>query len=100
LKVGGSYVIRGRYTLQSLPEATLLLSVTTSGPSGHAPVPPGASVRVTRGSGEFELRRELTDEGWPHLTFYDVNDGRPVGGVYFGEGDWLLAKKSWRYRAP
>lgn len=96
MTVGDTIVVTGRYNLASAPSATLLLSVTTEKPERTSETP-AQRVKLTRGSGEFKLVKKLDCAGKIHLTFY-ADDRHPIGGVYFGEGDWLLKKKSWRYR--
>lgn len=96
-EVGGTYVVRGRYTLRSASTAKILFGLTVSKGSGAAPIPKGSEVAVPKGQGSFELSRPLAAEGTLHLTFYG-SDGHPVGGVYFGSGQWLLKQKHWRYR--
>lgn len=84
LERGGTYLVRGRYTLSSAEKATLLLSVTAMrrGEGCTTGSSPRGRVTVSRGSGDFELATVLPYEGEPHVTFYV--DGRNGGGVYFG----------------
>ena len=99
LELGESYVVKGYYPLSSRDTATLLLSVTTTSRAGSGVTQPASAIRVSRGDGEFALTKHLEAPGHLHLTFYGT-DGRPVSGVYFGAGDWLLRHKSWRYDSP
>lgn len=94
LKVGGHYVVHGRYRLTSRARAKLLLSVTTTEPDAAANP---ASVDVETDEGTFALPLTLTAAGYPHVTFYERDTGRPFSGVYFGHDAWLLRTKSWRY---
>lgn len=85
LEQGGTYLVRGTYTLSSADEATLLFSVTAERPgegctSGNS----RGSIRASKGSGEFELATVVPYQGKPHVTFYV--DGQNGGGVYFGKG--------------
>jgi hypothetical protein len=96
LKVGSSLAVKGHYKLHTHDKAWLLFSITSNKPTGHTWTPEGGDVELTAGEGDFELRRNLWVEGKPHLTFYAA-DGHPFGGIYFGEGEWLLKKKSWSY---
>ncbi len=98
MDVGGSYLVKGHYRLQSHDSATLLLSVTVTEGSGHGTTRRTARLKVSRGEGDFELLKRLGPHGYPHLTYYGP-DGHPFGGVYFGSGPWLLPHKSWRYNA-
>jgi hypothetical protein len=87
--------VSGHYVFQSRDRATLLFSVTeTTGP-GKRSMEKTASVRLSRGEGDYALVHKLA-KGYPHVTFYDVN-GHPVSGVYFGQGDSLPKTKTWRY---
>lgn len=99
LQLGESYVVKGYYHLSSRDTATLLLSVTTTSRADSGVTQPASAVRLSRGDGEFALTKRLDTPGHLHLTFYGT-DGRPVSGVYFGAGDWLLQHKSWRYDSP
>src|SRR5450432_1683080 len=55
LKVGDTVVVRGRYFLQSKPQATLGFFLTTKGPSEPTPVSPKQKKEIVAGSGTFEL---------------------------------------------
>ncbi len=88
LEQGGNYLVRGSYTLGSADEARLLLSVTAERPgegctSGNS----RGSMRVSKGSGDFELATRVPYQGKPHVTFYV--DGQNGGGVYFGNSKLL-----------
>ncbi|RYZ17885.1 MAG: hypothetical protein EOO70_00615 [Myxococcaceae bacterium] len=98
LQVGSLYEVRGRYRLRSRAHATLLLSVTTSGPGGQGLVDSDSRQALVQGEGEFRLRVRVADEGHPHVTFYD-EQGTPFGGLYFGHDAWRLEHKGWRYQA-
>jgi hypothetical protein len=39
----------------------------------------------------------MTEEGYLHVTFYAIPQGNGFGGVYFGQGPWVLSKKGWSY---
>lgn len=99
-KVGGVYRISGRYRLNSVDEANLIVSVTsTSKVPAPGPTSLGSQVPVQRGDGDFVLELHLAGPGYPHITFYDLA-GCPRSGVYFGEDGWLLPSKGWRYQGP
>ncbi|NUP11073.1 MAG: hypothetical protein HOW73_33935 [Polyangiaceae bacterium] len=86
--VGGMYRVRGHYTLRSAAEATLLLSVTaTASNEGCTTGIERASIKVQRGSGEFDLATTIPYEGHPHVSFYA--NGSNAGGVYFGKDSFL-----------
>jgi hypothetical protein len=98
-KVGGVYRIAGRYRLNSVDYANLVVSATSySKDPASGPTALG-SVSVQRGFGDFVLELHLTGPGYPHITFYDPA-GCPRSGVYFGEDGWLLPSKGWRYQGP
>ncbi len=94
LEVGGHYRVHGRYRLTSHPSAKLLLSVTTTERDARS-TPTSTQIEV--GEGTFALPLTLTAAGYPHITLYEVETGRPFSGVYFGHDGWLLGTKSWRY---
>jgi hypothetical protein len=41
----------------------------------------------------------MKEDGYLHLSFYPVTSGGDIGGVYFGQGDWVLRQKTWK-RSP
>jgi hypothetical protein len=96
LAVGGTYAVSGRYTLESTPDADLSLFVTTTNSTPTA-IDPGQTVRVQKGSGEFTLIKALTEQGYPHLSFYPASGGSSFGGVYFGSGQSVLRQKRFSY---
>jgi hypothetical protein len=79
-EVGGTYEIRGHYTLASRPRAVLAIYIT----NGDGPGPYPTTV-VTSGRGNFDLRFTFFRPGWPHLSFYPEN-GDGFGHLYFGRG--------------
>lgn len=96
LETGGQYLLEGRYTLASAESADLAWFSTSRGPSGPTPVTKGEHIRITKGSGNFQLKKTLLNEGWLHVSFYV--DGHSHGGIYFGEKgveSTVLRKKSW-----
>ena len=84
LKEGGTYRVRGRYTLGSRPEALLALFVTNGDSSGAQ-----KTAVVAAGSGSFDLRFTLERSGGPHVSFYPTGGGSSFGGIYFGRGSTL-----------
>ncbi|MEX1023859.1 MAG: hypothetical protein WD226_02175 [Planctomycetota bacterium] len=89
-EVGGTYEVRGRYRLRGKKEANLVLSVTsTSRNYGGSVGGPLAKMSIGSGEGDFVLTKQFSYPGLPHITFYGVESGRPIGGVYFGLGDWF-----------
>jgi hypothetical protein len=98
-EVGGVYQISGRYRLNSVERANLVVSATSYTDAPASGSTPHGNVTVQRGFGDFVLELQLTGYGHPHITFYDPA-GCPLSGVYFGEDGWLLPSKGWRYQAP
>jgi hypothetical protein len=46
---------------------------------------------ILRGRGTFELSFEIVKPGYPHVSFYPLEPPRDgIGGVYVGEGEFLL----------
>jgi hypothetical protein len=45
----------------------------------------------------FVLEHTVPGPGYPHVTFYDLETGKPFGGSYFGSGDSLLIQKQLWY---
>ena len=86
--VGGSYLVRGQYTLASADEADLAFHVTAVDPSeACSNTNPRQVQHVTRGSGTFEVAHTISIHGYPHVTLYIGGSGS--SGVYFGKGDFL-----------
>jgi len=88
-KKGGSYLVRGEYTLASAEHAQLGFSVTVTNPEESCSHGDGReSLQIDRGTGKFELVETFVSDGHPHVSFY-VN-GQGSGGVYFGADAFLL----------
>jgi hypothetical protein len=90
IKAGETYAVDGTYELASHEEADLAFFATTVGTSGPTPVEPRQHVHVQKGSGSFHLVQTMNQDGYPHVSFYAVQSGGLYGGVYFGQGDWVL----------
>ena len=88
-RVNESYCVEGFYTLGSADEAELALFVTTK-QDIRTKIDPRQMVRVPKGTGTFRLIETITAEGYPHVSFYPTSPGSDLGGIYFGQGDWLL----------
>ena len=86
-KLGDIVTVKGKYTLSSHPEATLLLSVTATKDGGKTQTTKDQKSSVHQGEGEFVLTTTINYEGLLHLTFYDKTKGSPIGGFYFGTKD-------------
>jgi hypothetical protein len=81
LAPGDVVVVRGTYTLQSQPTATLAINLTTTGPVVSAPSSLVSSKRISAGSDSFELEYAVQHVGELHVTFYSTTTS--FGGVYF-----------------
>jgi hypothetical protein len=96
LATGETYVVEGTYTLNSREAAEISLFVTTSSAT-PTPIDPKQTLRIAKGTGTFRLVKTMADSGYPHVTFYPVPSGNGFGGVYFGEGTWVLRDKHFKY---
>ena len=96
LRTGETYCVEGTYTLSSQEEAKLALFVTTR-QDIRTKTDPRQIIDIKKGSGSFRLVEKMSNEGCPHISFYPLPSGSAFGGVYFGEGEWLLRKKGWSY---
>jgi hypothetical protein len=96
IELGGNYLVEGSYNLASADSADLAFYSTSRGPSGSTPVMASQHTNIMRGSGLFQLKKTLNDDGWLHVSFYV--DGHSHGGDYFGEEgreSTVLRKKGW-----
>lgn len=84
LEQGDTVTVRGRYRLDSHEAADLCLFLTQTEGDGLEETDATQTMRVERGHGKFELKTTIKHRGWLHVTFYDVETGKPFGGVYFG----------------
>jgi hypothetical protein len=89
IQAGATYCVTGTYTLASQDEANLSFFATTTNRTS-SPVDPAQTVRVTKGTGTFSLAKRMTDNGYLHLSFYPRRSGGDFGGIYFGQGQWVL----------
>lgn len=96
-EIGGRYLARGTYTLESHAHARLCFYRTTRGPtSGDPPEDPRQRMAVSEGSGTFSLEKEIRHEGYLHLVLYPKTGGSGFGDLYFGQTaeDTLIDKSS------
>lgn len=96
LKTGDKVTVKGRYTLSSRPKATLSLFATDAKGPGKQETLPEQKIEITAGKGEFELSITLKYDGYLHVTFYSVPDGKPFGGLYFGTAKQMEEIKNWK----
>jgi hypothetical protein len=93
---GGTYCVTGTYVLNSQDEADLSFLATTTN-RARVRVEPEQTVHLTKGTGSFRLVKRMTEPGYLHLTFYSRKTGQGFGGVYFGQGQWVLRNKPFSY---
>jgi hypothetical protein len=91
---GETYCVEGTYTLASREEADLALFATTVSDI-PTPIDPRQHTRIEKGTSAFRLVKTMRQEGYLHLSFYSVPSGGDFGGVYFGQGKWVLHHKGW-----
>jgi hypothetical protein len=99
LKAGDKVIVKGHYTLSSKPKASLCLFVTATKGPGRAEVYPEQRTYITTGQGEFELSNTPEYDGYLHVTFYSVPEGKPFGGVYFGTAEQMKEIEHWDVRS-
>ena len=78
---GGTYTMRGRYTLASRDRALMQVG-NMNGERDGGPV----SMNVERGSGRFEFTFRTVKLGYPHVSLYPSAGGDAFAWVYFGSG--------------
>jgi hypothetical protein len=81
-----TFCVEGTYTLSSRDKAELGFYATVAN-SGPTPNDPRQEAYITKGSGTFRLIKKVHEQGYLHVSFYD---GNSFGGVYFGQGEWVL----------
>jgi hypothetical protein len=96
IEPGGTYCVTGTYVLSSRDEADLSFFATTTNRT-RTRIEPEQTIHVTKGTGSFRLVKKLTDPSYLHLTFYSPATGQGFGGVYFGQGQWVLHNKPFSY---
>lgn len=80
---GDAIVVRGTYTLQSQPGATLMISLAANAPGAAEPTIASSRKTIIAGPGTFELAYEIKQPGSLHVTFYPQSGGSSFGGIYF-----------------
>ena len=96
IQTGETYCVEGTYSLASSEKADLALFATTKS-KGSTLTDPSQVVRIEKGTGMFRLVKTMREEGYLHVSFYPVPNGTCFGGVYFGQGQWVLHQKGWSY---
>jgi hypothetical protein len=97
IRTGETYCVEGTYTLASRENADLALFATTVSKVATR-TDPSQMMRIAKGSGTFRLVKTMREEGYLHVSFYPAPAGSAFGGVYFGQGKWVLHHKGWSYR--
>jgi hypothetical protein len=100
ISTGGTYSVKGTYTLGSRDEADLAFFTTTLSDSGPTPIDPRQHIRIKKGTGSFQLAKTLNADGYLHISFYPVPSGSDFGGVYFGQGNRVLRKNGFSHLDP
>ena len=95
LKAGEKVIVKGHYTLSSQPKASLSLFMTATKGPGIGPIHPEQQREITKGEGKFELSETLEGDGYLHVTFYSVSDGKGFGGIYFGTAKQMKEIANW-----
>ena len=96
IRTGETYCVEGTYTLASNEKADLALFATTTS-KGSTPTDASQIMRIEKGTGTFRLVKTMREEGYLHVSFYPVPAGSSFGGIYFGQGEWVLHHKGWSY---
>jgi hypothetical protein len=94
IRTGETYCVEGTYTLASRAEADLAVFATTVS-KVSAQTESSQIARIEKGTGTFRLVKSMREEGYLHVSFYPVPGGSSFGGVYFGQGNWLLPREGW-----
>lgn len=84
LEQGDSVTVRGKYRLDSEKSAVLSLYLTQTAGDGREETEPKQTLPAVAGWHDFELSILIKHRGFLHLTFYSHEEGKPLGGVYFG----------------
>jgi len=96
LKTGDKVTVKGRYILSSRPKATLSLFATDTKGPGKQETLSEQKIDILAGQGEFELSIILKYDGYLHITFYSIPEGKPIGGLYFGTAKQMEEIKDWK----
>ncbi len=96
ISLGGTYRVEGTYSLACRDKASLALYATTL-TSVPTPTDPSQTMRIEKGTGSFRLIKTMREEGYLHVSFYPIPSGSGFGGIYFGQGKWVLHNKDYSY---
>jgi hypothetical protein len=95
LEQGDTVTVRGRYRLASHENAQLALYLTQTESGSPTETDPTQVVEVDGLRGKFELKTTIAHRGALHVTFYELESGRPFGGVYFGTAEQMKRIADW-----
>ena len=96
IKAGESFCVEGTYTLASLPDAELAFFATVQS-TNPVPTERKQIAIVKAGSGTFRLEKTMTEDGYLHVSFYPATGGDCFGGIYFGQGKWVMRQKGFSH---
>lgn len=91
---GDTFSVEGTYTLRSRDRAQIALYATTIKVVATS-TDLTQIMQIEKGTGTFRLVKTMREEGYLHVSFYPIPDGSSFGGVYFGQGKWVLKHKGW-----
>ena len=87
---GAVITVRGRYTLNSHPNAFLELGITSERDPGVADKP-AQFIYINQGRGEFSFNMTRATPGLPHISMYA--DGHSFAALYFGKASEVAQEK-------
>ncbi len=97
IEVGGQYLVRGKYVLPPGQRGKLYFFRTATEGSGVATILDLQSTTVDKQEGEFTLVHGMAGTGHLHVILTDPERySRMFANVYFGTGDNVLRKMTWR----
>jgi RNA polymerase sigma factor (sigma-70 family) len=88
--IGNKYRVKGIYHLASRDLAGIGVYVSSNDPAADTGPFIYNRADIQRGDREFDLIFAVKTSGHPHVSFYPAEGGEQFGGVYFGNGDFLL----------
>ncbi len=95
LEQGDSVTVRGRVRLDSREAATLSLYLTQTEGDGLEETDASQLKEVSSGLTTFELKTTIKHRGALHLSLYDSQTGKSLGGVYFGTAQQMEKIAGW-----
>jgi hypothetical protein len=95
LEQGDTVTVRGRVRLDSRSAATLSLYLTQTEGDGLEETDAAQLKEIGRGLTTFELKATIKHRGALHLSLYDLQTGKSLGGVYFGTAEQMQKIAGW-----